>query len=414
MNKKYLSGLLTGLAGGLLVMTIAMFILLGIVNGKVQLNSQSNNEQAGEEVSGKSTSAREVNQKVALLEAYIKKYYLEDVDENDFADGIYKGVVESLKDPYSTYYTAEEYKAMTEARSGTYYGIGASVSQKIDTGIITIVKPFESGPAYEAGILPGDIIYKVEGEEVTGEDITEVVTKMKGPAGTKVKMSVIREGETEPLEFTLERRKIEVPTIEFEMLENKIGYIAIAEFDEVTAQQFRSALNKLEKQGMKGVVIDLRGNGGGRLDTVVDMLDRILPEGMIVSMKDKNGNGEEYKSTNKEQLKVPLSVLINGNSASASEVFAGAVQDYGIGTLVGTTSYGKGIVQTVFPLADHTAIKLTVAKYYTPKGRDIHKKGIEPDVKAELDKELLTKLKITHEEDNQLQTAIKEVEKKIK
>lgn len=414
MNKKYLSGLLTGLAGGLLVMTIAMFILLGIVNGKVQLNSQSNNEQAGEEVSGKSTSAREVNQKVALLEAYIKKYYLEDVDENDFADGIYKGVVESLKDPYSTYYTAEEYKAMTEASSGTYYGIGASVSQKIDTGIITIVKPFESGPAYEAGILPGDIIYKVEGEEVTGEDITEVVTKMKGPAGTKVKMSVIREGETEPLEFTLERRKIEVPTIEFEMLENKIGYIAIAEFDEVTAQQFRSALNKLEKQGMKGVVIDLRGNGGGRLDTVVDMLDRILPEGMIVSMKDKNGNGEEYKSTNKEQLKVPLSVLINGNSASASEVFAGAVQDYGIGTLVGTTSYGKGIVQTVFPLADHTAIKLTVAKYYTPKGRDIHKKGIEPDVKAELDKELLTKLKITHEEDNQLQTAIKEVEKKIK
>lgn len=411
MKNKFINGLLTGLAGGLLVSTILLFSLFN----KLELNRLDFNTVSSKTVTSKNSeeSLSEINTKITLLEAYIDKFYLEEVDKSAYAQGIYKGLIQSLKDPYSTYYTKEEYKAMQESRSGTYCGIGASVSQRADTGIITIVKPFEGGPAYKAGILPGDIIYKVEGKEVTGEDLTEVVAVMKGEKGTKVNITIVREGESDYLEFELRRDEVEVQTIEFELLQDKIGYISISEFDEVTAKQFRKALNQLEKQGMEGLVIDLRGNGGGRLDVVVDMLDRMLPKGMIVYTKDKNGEGEEYKSTNKEQFTKPLSILINDYSASASEVFAGAIKDYKLGTLVGTTSFGKGIVQTVFPLQDGTALKLTIAKYYTPNGNNIHGIGIEPDIKVELDESLAQKAKITKEEDNQLQKAIESVKEQM-
>lgn len=411
MKNKFINGLLTGLAGGLLVSTILLFSLFN----KLELNRLDFNTVSSKTVTSKNSeeSLSEINTKITLLEAYIDKFYLEEVDKSAYAQGIYKGLIQSLKDPYSTYYTKEEYKAMQESTSGTYCGIGASVSQRADTGIITIVKPFEGGPAYKAGILPGDIIYKVEGKEVTGEDLTEVVAVMKGEKGTKVNITIVREGESDYLEFELKRDEVEVQTIEFELLQDKIGYISISEFDEVTAKQFRKALNQLEKQGMEGLVIDLRGNGGGRLDVVVDMLDRMLPKGMIVYTKDKNGEGEEYKSTNKEQFTKPLSILINDYSASASEVFAGAIKDYELGTLVGTTSFGKGIVQTVFPLQDGTALKLTIAKYYTPNGNNIHGIGIEPDIKVELDESLAQKAKITKEEDNQLQKAIESVKEQM-
>lgn len=411
MKNKFINGLLTGLAGGLLVSTILLFSLFN----KLELNRLDFNTVSSKTVTSKNSeeSLSEINTKITLLEAYIDKFYLEEVDKSAYAQGIYKGLIQSLKDPYSTYYTKEEYKAMQESRSGTYCGIGASVSQRADTGIITIVKPFEGGPAYKAGILPGDIIYKVEGKEVTGEDLTEVVAVMKGEKGTKVNITIVREGESDYLEFELRRDEVEVQTIEFELLQDKIGYISISEFDEVTAKQFRKALNQLEKQGMEGLVIDLRGNGGGRLDVVVDMLERMLPKGMIVYTKDKNGEGEEYKSTNKEQFTKPLSILINDYSASASEVFAGAIKDYKLGTLVGTTSFGKGIVQTVFPLQDGTALKLTIAKYYTPNGNNIHGIGIEPDIKVELDESLAQKAKITKEEDNQLQKAIESVKEQM-
>lgn len=411
MKNKFINGLLTGLAGGLLVSTILLFSLFN----KLELNRLDFNTVSSKTVTSKNSeeSLSEINTKITLLEAYIDKFYLEEVDKSAYAQGIYKGLIQSLKDPYSTYYTKEEYKAMQESTSGTYCGIGASVSQRADTGIITIVKPFEGGPAYKAGILPGDIIYKVEGKEVTGEDLTEVVAVMKGEKGTKVNITIVREGESDYLEFELRRDEVEVQTIEFELLQDKIGYISISEFDEVTAKQFRKALNQLEKQGMEGLVIDLRGNGGGRLDVVVDMLDRMLPKGMIVYTKDKNGEGEEYKSTNKEQFTKPLSILINDYSASASEVFAGAIKDYKLGTLVGTTSFGKGIVQTVFPLQDGTALKLTIAKYYTPNGNNIHGIGIEPDIKVELDESLAQKAKITKEEDNQLQKAIESVKEQM-
>lgn len=415
MKKNFLSGLLTGIAGAFIVVAIAtallvsgnqisLFNLSGGSNGSVQDSNGTENE--------KEVLKETINNKVDLLEEYINKFYLEDVDDTVFADGIYKGVLNSLEDPYSVYYTKKEYDSMMETSSGTYTGIGATVSQDVKTGVITIVKPFVNGPAYEAGLLPGDVIYKIEGEEVTGVDLSEVVSRMKGQENTEVKVTTVREGVSEPIEVTITRRKIEVPTIEYAMMNDNVGYIKITEFDEITASQFRKALADLETKGLQSLVVDLRDNPGGRLDTVVDILDRMLPEGMIVYTKDKYGEGDEYKSTSKEQFDKPLAVLMNGNSASASEVFAGAIQDYGIGTLVGTTSFGKGIVQSIIKLDDGTAIKLTVSKYYTPKGRNIHGTGIEPDVTVELDDSLKQKVEITKEEDNQLQKAVSVLKEK--
>lgn len=237
---------------------------------------------------------------------------------------------------------------------------------------------------------------------------------MKGESGTKVTLEIVRDGETEPLSFEVTRAEIEVPSIEYEMLEDSIGYIAVSAFEENTDEQFKTAIDKLEKEGMKGLIVDLRDNGGGLVDTVVNMLDCFLPTGdMIVYTKDKNGSGQEYKAKNEDQLDIPLAVLINGNSASASEIFAGAVQDYGIGSLVGTTSFGKGIVQNVIPMSDGTALKLTIAKYYTPNGRNIHKIGIEPDVEVELSDEAKKLVTIPLEKDNQLQKAIGVVKSKM-
>lgn len=413
MKNRYFQGLLVGL----LISTLFFGVMFA---GYVHNNSAeavSGGKSANistESGSQNSLTSKAVETKINQLKSIIDKYYLNETDENKMVEGMYKGLLNSLEDPYSVYYTKDEFDELKESSSGSYCGIGAYVSQDIKTGIITIVKPFENGPAYEAGMLPGDVVYKVMGQEVTGKDLSEIVSKMKGEEGTTVDMEVVREGESEPIKMTITRRKIEVPTIQYEMLANKVGYIQIVEFDEVTGPQFRSAIDDLEKQGMKGLVIDLRNNPGGLLDTVCDMLDRMLPEGLIVYTEDKTGNRtQEVKSTAKESFNKPLAVLINGNSASASEVFAGAIQDYGIGTLVGTTSFGKGIVQSVFPLLDGSGVKVTVSKYYTPKGRNIHGIGITPDVTVELSDSLKKKITITKDEDNQLQEAIKVVKDKI-
>lgn len=391
MKNRFTTGVLVGAGSAVFAILLAAFLILGKGNLVINRNVAEENSQ--------------IIKKVSLLEQYIDTYYLRDTDKKQYAEGIYKGLLASLDDPYSTYYTKEEYDEVMTKSSGTYCGIGASVMQDGKSGVITIVSPFEGSPAEEAGVLPGDIVYKVEGKEVTGKDLSEVVSKMKGEEGTTVDMSLLRD--TEVIDVTITRKEIETPTVQSKMLEKeKIGYIRIFGFEGVTAEQFKSALEELEQKGEKGLIIDLRGNGGGRLDAVVDMLDRMLPKGVIVSTKTKEGKGEEYKSSGKEQFDKPLAVLINGNSASASEVFAGAIQDYGIGKLVGTTSFGKGIVQTVFKLDDGSAVKLTTSEYFTPKGRNIHGKGLKPDVEVELDEELAKKINIKESDDNQLQKAI--------
>lgn len=417
MKRNFLSGFLSGLAGALFIFTIVLTIYVTQVEGNDSNQGTSQIEQNENTVAAAEntkSSKEQVILKINKLEALIDKYYMEEVDQDKLAEGIYKGLLQSLGDPYSCYYTKDEYKALMESSSGVYCGIGATVTQDIKTGVITIVKPFVEGPAYAAGLLPGDILYKVNGEEVTGKDLSDVVGKMKGKEGTEVAVTVIREGQTEPKDYKITRKTIEVPTIEYEMLANKIGYISVSEFDEVTAKQFRKAIDDLDSQGQVGLIVDIRNNPGGLLDTVVDMLNRMLPKGLIVYQEDKYGNREEETSDAKEQFNKPLAVLINGNSASASEIFAGAIQDYKKGTIVGTTSFGKGIVQSIIPLLDGTAIKVTVSKYFTPNGRNIHKIGIKPDVVVELNDALKQKVVITKEEDNQLQKAIQIIKKEVK
>lgn len=280
------------------------------------------------------------------------------------------------------------------------------MTQNRTTGMVVIVRCYEGTPSAESGLLPGDVLYSVNDTQVTGMDLTEVVSMIKTEPGDTVKIEVAREGEEDYLSFDVPRAPIEVPTVEYEMLDGKIGYIEIVEFDTVTEAQFSNALDDLEEQGMEKLIIDLRNNPGGVLGTVCNMLEQILPKGLIVYTEDKNGNRTEYKSDGSHEFKKPLAVLVNGNSASASEIFAGAVKDYGIGTLVGTKTFGKGIVQRIISLNDGTGIKLTVAKYFTPKGNDIHQVGIEPDVEVELDEALKQKVTIEKSEDNQLQKAI--------
>lgn len=412
MRKNFLMGFLSGLFGAVL-----LFLVVGGTYFFV-LDTPEKNSAAKSDITSSENEENNpydfIIQKLSVLQKLVDTYYLDEVDEEALENGIYRGFINSLGDPYSTYFTKDEYKSLIESSTGVYHGIGAVVSQDMKTGIITIVKPYKDSPAYKAGLLPDDILYKVEGEEVTGKDLSEVVSKMKGKEGTKVNITIIREGVDEPIDFTIVRQKINIPTIEHKMLDDDIGYIQILEFDEITISQFYSAVDELEKMGMKALVVDVRDNPGGLMEAVVNILDRFLPKGkLVVYTEDKYKKRENEKTTNPDRFEKPLAVLINGKSASASEIFAGAIQDYGIGTIVGTTSYGKGIVQKVIPLTDGTAVKLTISKYFTPKGCNIHGIGIVPDVEVELADELKQMVTIPFDEDNQLQKAIEILKEQI-
>lgn len=371
-------------------LVVGLFILmLGFGLGSLFQSLQSS---AGLSGAGNGTySTREnldmeaIEDKIRLLNTEINNYYLEDVDYTDIEEGIYKGMLSGLGDPYSEYYTGEEYAQILESTSGSYCGIGATLTQNQGDGSCMVVNTFAGSPAAEGGLLEGDIVYKVDDMEVTGMDLSRIVSYIKGEEGTTVNLTILRDGRER--EVTLVRRPIEVSTVTYEMMENRTGYIALSEFDEVSTKQFRAALQDLESQGMEGLVVDLRNNPGGMLTVVVEILDMFLPEGTVVYTEDKYGNRQDYPASGKVETEVPLVVLVNGYSASASEIFAGAIKDYGRGTLVGTTTYGKGIVQRIMNLQDGSAIKLTVAAYYTPNGNNIHGKGVVPDVEVELTEE---------------------------
>lgn len=345
---------------------------------------------------GGSSGGKQIDAKIQELNQYIEEYYLFDYEEEDVENGIYKGLMAGLGDVYTGYYTPEEYASFMESSNGSYSGIGAMMQQDYTTGIITVVRVFDDSPSAEAGMQPGDVLYKVEGEEVTGQDLSLVVSDLKGEEGTQVRISIVRGAEV--LEMTLTRKSIQVPTVESRMIKDEIGYIAITEFDDVTEEQFMVALSSLEMQGMKKLIVDLRDNGGGLVDVTCAILDRLLPEGLIVYTEDKYGNRQEERSDAENYFDGGLAVLVNGNSASASEIFAGAVKDYGVGTLIGTKTFGKGIVQSLFPLPDGSAVKITVSRYYTPAGNNIHEVGITPDIVVEAGED--------PEEDRQLQKAI--------
>lgn len=354
---------------------------------------------AGEQAS---IVTEDVKEKLDVLQSAISYYYLDEVNGDDLRDGLYKGLLGGLGDPYSVYYTEKEYNEMMEGSEGVYYGIGAYLQQNAETLEIKVIKPIPGTPAEEVGILPDDILKEVDDEDITQEDINVVVSKIKGAEGTKVLLAVQRTGEDELVRFEITRRRVEAVTVEYEMLENKIGYIAIMEFDDITRDQFQAALNDLQEHGMKSLLLDLRDNPGGNLDVVVDIADMLLPEGLVVYTEDKYGNREELTTDAEHYFDKPMVVLVNGNSASASEILAGAIKDYKSGTLLGTTTYGKGIVQQIVPLGDGTGVKLTVSKYYTPSGQNIHGIGIEPDETLEFDYDAYKE----DETDNQLNRAV--------
>ena len=369
--KKTKNRFLPGFFCGMLAMAV---VIAGIGTGIYFTRDNSKNISVSEDTARKSD----------YIEKIIDNYYLDKVDKTNLENGVYKGLVSGLGDPYSVYYTAEEFKSMMEDSSGKYYGIGTLVSQNAETGVITAIKVFENAPADKAGMKNGDLLYKVEGEEVTGQDLNKVVAKMKGNKGTQVKITVFRESENKYIDLQITRDEVNVPTVSHKMLDKKqgIGYIEISQFEEVTYKQFTSAIEDLKKQGMRAVIFDVRSNPGGIYDTVCKMLDYILPRGTIVYTKDKYGNKQE-ETSDADCLNITMVVLQNKESASASEIFAGAIQDFKAGKIIGTQSFGKGIVQSIIPLNDGTAVKLTVQKYYTPGGRNIHGTGITPDIKVE-------------------------------
>ena len=403
-SRFYRKGLLTGIiatfsAMVLIVLSVADVCLkkgylhIGI-NGDVYIQSDAVTDESG--------IGSEVEAKLNAIDSVLDSFYFEEVDDEKAKDSIYKAYLSSYGDKYTVYCTADEYKKLTETTNGTFSGIGA-VCQISSEGGILLVDVYESGAGYKAGLRSGDRIIQVDGTDVTDMDLSSAVALVKGEKGTQVGLKIVRDGATS--DYTVVRDEIEVQTVNYAITEDNIGYISVSQFENVTAKQFKAAIEDLKSEGAKGIIIDIRNNPGGLLTTVISMLKDILPNGLIVYTEDKDGNRKEYSDNDNEELDMPLAVLVNGNSASASEIFAGAIQDYGKGVIVGTQTFGKGIVQTVKPLTDGSAIKFTIAKYFTPKGQDIHGKGVTPDVVVEYDKDA--------DEDTQISAALESVRAQI-
>lgn len=345
----------------------------------------------------------DVYDKTEGIYALIKNTYWTDYDEEALRQGMIKGMVDALGDPYSTYYTKEEFAEMMESSDGSFEGIGAYLQQDGETMEITVSRPIKDSPAEQVGMRSGDIVRTVDGEDISGQDINLVVSKIKGPSGSTVVIGVERAGEDELIEFTIKRALVYEESVSWEMLEGEdgIGYIYILAFEDDTANQFRQALTELRDEGATSLIIDLRDDGGGYVDVCVEIADMILPEANIVSTKDKHGIQMSYDSSDDEFIRMPIVLIVNGNTASASEILTAALRDNDYATVVGEQTFGKGIVQEVIPLDDGSGVKLTMCEYYTPAGECIHEVGITPDVEEELDVEKYLK----DGEDNQLERA---------
>lgn len=371
-----------------------------------------------------SMTGQEFADKVDEIYQKLDGHYLEKIDRQSFYTNALKGVVDSLGDPYTAYYTKKEYADLMRQMDGNYEGIGVPIMYLGKSKEVVIIAPYKDSPGEKAGLLTGDIIRRVNDEDVTGLDIDKVAEKIRGKGGTVVRITVERQvnedkrdieklltegkGESELIELSVTRDRIEIPTIAAKMLEDKIGYLQIYGFDGPTYDQFVIQLKKLKEEGMNGLIIDLRGNPGGYLQSVVAIADEIIGKDLVVYIEDKNGQRENYQATNERALNLPIVVLIDKRSASASEILAGVLKDYQLATLVGTTTFGKGLVQETFLLEDKSALKVTIAKYYTPDGHYIHGKGIEPDVEVAYKKED----GVTY--DNQLRKAIEVMQEKLK
>lgn len=409
-KKEFGKGIIVGVATTLVIVLLLLTIVFVVgYNAITKSNKDDNTVNSVKE----SDFYDEAEDKIETIMKIMDKYYLEEYDEDAMIDGMLAGMLAAVGDPYTGYYDAESYTKLMETNEGIYCGIGVVVQQNVETGEILVVNPYNDCPGAEAGMRPGDLIYKVAGVDVVGMDINEVVAMIRGEEGTTVEISVLHEGDKALTDLVVERRQIETHTVEHKVLEDNIGYIQVTQFDEITTQQFVEGMDALADCGVEGIIVDLRDNPGGSLTTVIDMLDTVLPKGIYTYLVDKDGNRQNYKGKSDVKYDYPMVVLVNENSASASELFTGAVKDYGKATVVGTTTFGKGIVQQVFPLKDGTGMKVTMAKYYTPNGVCIHKTGVEPDVVVELDEGEYPS-QIEYEEDEQLQKAVEILKEQLK
>lgn len=345
-------------------------------------------------------------QKLETLFQLVENYYYEDVDEDAMLENAAVGLMAGIGDVYSVYYTKEEMAKFNEETEGKYAGIGCQLLADPESKLITVTRVFKGSPAETAGIRAGDKIVYVNDVYYTAYEMDEAVSVMRGTPGESVKVTVLRDLET--IDFDVMREDININYVEYEILDGNIGYVMVFDFLGDAYEGFAEAINAFQEANVSGMIIDLRNNGGGLVDTCVKMADLILPEGVVVSMKDKNGNVTEEKIDG-EYYDVPMAVLVNGYSASASEILAGAIRDNHAGTLVGTKTFGKGVVQSSLEFADGSGMKVTTARYYTPSGECIHEIGIVPDIEVELDADAVTRYGINnlpHENDAQLQCAI--------
>lgn len=394
-------------AGAILVAVISVIIFyrtnVSLIDGKATTASTDTS-------SSNAIVNENVIKKLQLLETSVDQYYLGTISENAMEDSLYKGFMEGLGDPYSTYYSKEDLETVMESNEGIYYGIGAYIGMDTETDYCKVTKVMDHSPAEEAGVSDNDLLVAVDGEDMLGVTSTDIVTKIKGPENTQVVLTVYRKGDKDYRDITVTRRKIESPTVAYSMDENKIAYIQIAEFDEVTLDQFTEPLEQAKKGGMKGLILDLRDNPGGSVATVVGIAQELLPKGLIVYTEDKAGSRKEYTCDGKNEIQVPMVVLVNENSASASEILAGAIKDYKKGTILGTTTFGKGIVQKIFGISDGSAVKLTISHYYTPNGNDIHKVGIKPDEELKLDTDAYLKDRTDNQKNRATEILMEEIQ----
>lgn len=352
--------------------------------------------------------------KIDIIQSYLDQYYVDDLKEEQVEEMLYAGMMAGVGDRYTYYLTKENLKQYMDNSNGNFDGVGIEVYSTQD-GEVIVSSVMAGQPAEAAGVKAGDVIVGVDGQDMQGSLLSDVAAKIRGREGTEVTIKVLRRSTGETLEFTMERTTVVVESVSGRMMDEKIGYISISGFKENTYTQFKEALGELQKEGMKGLILDLRDNPGGLVHSVYEIGEELLPEGTMVYTLDKNENRNDLKC-DEEYLDIPLVVLVNANSASASEIFAGAVKDTGRGTLVGTQTFGKGLVQRLFTLPDGSGLNITIQKYYTPNGTSIHGVGIEPDEVVELPADYQnTALKdIPERVDTQLQKGVEVLRNEIK
>ena len=399
-KKSYFAGLITGVIWGIAVVFI-LIILSNIIESELT--------ESGKISDNVGTSALTGSSKSSIIKQYIDKYFMEDVDNDILTEGMYKGMLESLNDPYSVYYTKDEVESLKQSSEGEYVGLGISVTQNNETKVITVTKVYDDSPAKDAGIESGDTIYSINDNILTDETLDELLVDIKGEEGKEVKMQLKRGEET--IDADMKLREVLIDVVSYEMLEDNIGYIIIDQFTGTSTEQVEEAINDLKSQGMERIIVDLRDNPGGQLECIQAILNYFLPKDkLLLYSETKDGEQEKYYTENDGLITdMPLCVLVNENSASASEVFAGVVKCYDRGKLVGTKTFGKGIMQSTFGLSDGTAIKLTIGKYYLPDDSNIHGIGIEPDYEVKLPEDVTNVWALKHPDDPQLTKAIEVV-----